>query len=191
MPSTWSLESYDDDFSSNDYYDNKISNATWEDYDRADICIESRSSSVLDTPYVVNYASGCGEPSLHLHFTPQYFLNKERAIYTFGRYDNVLVHEWAHFRYGVFDEYPHKTKENNQEFYINSNGEIEATRCSSSLKGHIRNISDANGKCNGYMPNGLPSIDCNFEDEIVQRDPTSKIGSLMYRPFLNQVKEIT
>ena len=99
----------------------------------------------------------------------------------------VLVHEWAHFRYGVFDEYPHKTLENNQEFYINQEGEVEATRCTSSLGGQIRNISDPNGKCTHFLSNGLPSNDCNFEDDIVERDSTKNVGSLMYRPSLKHL----
>ena len=90
VPNTWSLENYNDDFSNtNEYYETTINNATWENYDRADICIESRSPEVIDTPYVVNYATGCGEPGMHLHFTPEFFINKNRAIYTFGPYDNV------------------------------------------------------------------------------------------------------
>ena len=99
----------------------------------------------------------------------------------------VLVHEWSHFRYGVFDEYPHKTVENNQEFYINDKGEIEATRCNLNLRGHIRNTTNKSGKCEKFMPNGLPSNDCNFEDELKERDHHKQVGSLMYRPFLKQV----
>ncbi len=100
-----------------------------------------------------------------------------------------MVHEWAHFRYGVFDEYPHKTLENNQEFYINDKGEIEATRCNINLKGHIRNTSDIFGKCHKFLANGLPSNECNFEDEIKDRNPSESVGSLMYRPFLKQVNQ--
>lgn len=187
VPNTWQLDSYADDFSEQNYYENKIQNATWENFDRADICIESRSSEVIDTPYVVNYATGCGEPALHLHFTPEYFLNEQRALYTFGPYSNVLVHEWAHFRYGVFDEHPHKTSENNQEFYINERGEVEATRCAATLTGHVRNASDPRGQCRQFMSNGLPSNDCSFEDDVVERDAQAKVGSLMYRPSLKHV----
>ncbi len=124
---------------------------------------------------------------MHLHFTPEYFLNSNRALYTFGPYDSVLVHEWAHFRYGIFDEHPHKTPNNSHEFYINQHGEVEATRCSSSLKGHIQSSSDPSKKCNTFLANGLPSSDCSFVDEVVDRDPEVKIGSLMYKPFLKQL----
>ena len=99
----------------------------------------------------------------------------------------VLVHEWAHFRYGVFDEYPHKTLENNAEFYINSRGEVEATRCSINLSGHVKNLTDKSRKCNGLQSNGLPGIDCIFEADVKEFDPKVQLGSLMYKPYLEQV----
>ena len=110
MPNTWQLDTHAHESSESGEHTaaHSIENATWESFERADICIESRSAQVLDTPYVVNYATGCGEPALHLHFTPEYFVRAQRALHTFGPYGNVLVHEWAHFRYGVFDEYPHR-----------------------------------------------------------------------------------
>lgn len=40
--------------------------------------------------------------------------------------DRTFVHEWAHFRWGVFDEY-----NNNEKFYL-SNGKPQAVRYVSS-----------------------------------------------------------
>ena len=78
--------------------------------------------------------------------------------------------------------------ENSKEFYINPNGEVEATRCSASLSGRIRNASDPDGRCGEFMANGLPSGDCSFEDDVIERDPDARLGSLMYRPSLKHVK---
>ena len=47
----------------------------------------------------------------------------------------VIVHEWGHLRYGVFDEYPTAAESN--YFYSASNGEIEGTRCTFGLKGKV------------------------------------------------------
>ena len=100
----------------------------------------------------------------------------------------MIVHEWSHFRYGIFDEYPHKSSQNNQEFYINPNGELEATRCNQGLTGHIRNTSDPRGECKLFLENGLPSNECNFEpDNELVYDPTKRVASIMYKPFLRQV----
>lgn len=101
----------------------------------------------------------------------------------------VIVHEWSHFRYGVFDEYAYKSIEHNQEFYINSKGEIEATRCSLNLTGQLKSITDPNGKCT-FLENGLPSNECNFESDILPNDPNRRVASIMYKPFLTQVRYI-
>jgi hypothetical protein len=99
----------------------------------------------------------------------------------------VLVHNWAQFRYGVFSESPHKTPENNEEFYFNSKGELEASRCSLELTGYLRNPMASSEKCEDFQSNGLPGINCIFEDDVKPQDSNSRVGSLMYRPFLLQV----
>ena len=88
IPSTWKLETYYDDYN-HDHYDNRINNATWETFNRADICIENRREDIIDIPFVVNYNTKCGQSSLHMHFTPEYFLNEKRAILSYGPYENV------------------------------------------------------------------------------------------------------
>ena len=76
---------------------------------------------------------------------------------------------------------------NNQEFYINEKGEIEATRCNINLTGHILNITDNKEECKVFLENGLPSNECNFESDNKENDPNKRVGSIMYKPFLNQV----
>ena len=163
-------------------------NSTWESYDRADICIEERDEFTIETPFVVNYAAKCGETGFNINLSPDYLLNKNRAIKLYGPYSNVLVHHWAKFRYGVFSEAPHKNVEDNEEFYFNANGEIEATRCNLELTGHIKNPTVHSQICTEFQSNGLPGVNCVFEDDVKPQDSNYKIGSLMYRPFLTQVK---
>ncbi len=90
IPGSWKLENYYDD-SNQDYYDNRIINATWENFNRADICIENRNEDITDIPFVANYNSKCGQSSLHMHFTPEYFLNEKRSIVSYGQYENVNI----------------------------------------------------------------------------------------------------
>jgi hypothetical protein len=164
-----------------------LPNTTWESYDRADFCVEERDDFTIDIPFVVNYASNCGEQASHVKLTPDYFRHKNRVNKLYGPYANVLIHQWAQFRYGVFNEYPHKIIENNEEFYINSKGQIEATRCAMNITGSLKDPTVPNEKCEKFSQNGLPSSDCIFEDDYKRIDPSSKVGSLMYRYFLNQV----
>ena len=108
----------------------------------------------------------------------------------------MLVHEWAHFRYGVFDEHPYKTAEvddSNEEFYLNANGEIEATKCNSNLSGKLYNPLDESRLCEINPLTGLPTRDCVFEDDtedlsseaVQNKDPST--SSLMYKPHLDHV----
>lgn len=88
MPSSWNLEHYFDDFNM-DTYDGRLSNTTWESYDKADICIENRDLFTIDSPFVVNHAVNCGQTGSHINLTPEFFLNKNRAVRMFGPYANV------------------------------------------------------------------------------------------------------
>jgi calcium-activated chloride channel regulator 4 len=97
------------------------------------------------------------------------------------------VHNWASFRYGVFSEVPYKNLDNNEEFYFNTNGDLEATRCNLNITGHLRNPIVHSQICDNFQENGLPSIDCIYEDDIKPKLAEKRIGSLMYKPFLTQV----
>ncbi|ELK31025.1 Calcium-activated chloride channel regulator 4 [Myotis davidii] len=61
------------------------------------------------------------EKGEYIHFTPDVVLGKKQNEY--GPPDRLLVHEWAHLRWGVFDEY-----NDDEPFYSASSKRIEATR---------------------------------------------------------------
>lgn len=211
IPSTWKLEHYYDDFNS-ESYDGRIPNATWQTFDRGDFCIDTRDYFTIDTPLVVNYASGgCGRSASHMSLTAGYFLNKNRATRLYGPYSKVLIHNWAKFRYGVFDEHPSNehtsswsshpsngdaadyqadaTPVVSSKFYLNQRGEIEATRCGLNLAGVIKNPHSPNGVCNEYTINGLPSSECSFQERLDEVSSGQKQASLMYKPFLADLNE--
>lgn len=186
IPNSWSLEYYDD--SNVDLYNGMLPNATWETYERADICVENRDMFTIDTPFVSNYASNCGETGLFINLTPEYFLNKYRSLRLFGPNSNLLVHNWVQFRYGIFPEHSFRDADNAHEFYLNSRGEVEATRCSLNITGSVKNPFSKRHDCE---PNehGLPKPGCIFDDDIVQNDSNKRMGSLMYKPYLTQLNE--
>lgn len=84
------MEHYFDDYNL-DSFDGRLPNTTWESYDKADICIENRDMFTIDRPFVVNHGTKCGETASNINFTPEYFLNKNRAIRLFGPYANVWI----------------------------------------------------------------------------------------------------
>ncbi len=55
-------------------------------------------------PYTVQNG-GCGDRGDLIHVAPEYLENIEYLDNIIGPKGNVFVHEWAKFRYGVFEEY--------------------------------------------------------------------------------------
>ncbi|XP_042609833.1 calcium-activated chloride channel regulator 1-like [Cyprinus carpio] len=95
--------------------------ARTESFEKAHIKIDNANSANNTEPYTKQYGE-CGAEGEYIHFTPEYLLN-DTFIQLYGSRGRVFVHEWAHLRWGVYDEY---SKE--KPFYF-SNGRIEATRC--------------------------------------------------------------
>ncbi|XP_053549878.1 calcium-activated chloride channel regulator 1-like [Bombina bombina] len=102
-----------------------------ETYDKADIIIASPLMKYRDDPYTLQYG-GCGEPGKYIHLTPDFLLD-DRLTKVYGPRGRVFVHEWAHLRWGVYDEY-----NNEAPFYISGSGKVEATRCSLDITGTNR-----------------------------------------------------
>ncbi|KAM9324773.1 LOW QUALITY PROTEIN: uncharacterized protein PAF06_000862 [Gastrophryne carolinensis] len=98
-----------------------------ESYDKADIIVTD-PYIYGDYPYTLQYG-GCGEPGKYVHLTPNFLLN-DQVLQIFGPRGRVFVHEWAHLRWGVFDEY-----NDNIPWYRSKEGKVEATRCPLSLGG--------------------------------------------------------
>ncbi|XP_064416831.1 calcium-activated chloride channel regulator 1-like [Latimeria chalumnae] len=123
------------------------------------IDVPSPTDHVKDNPYVLTKAQ-CGEQGNFIHFTPDYLL-KEEISSPHGPKGRVFVHEWSHFRWGVFDEYPVRPE---QKFYISVAGEPEATRCSKNILGKLCYSGNQQGclPCKLNERTGLPTSQCNF-----------------------------
>ncbi|KAM6199619.1 calcium-activated chloride channel regulator 1-like [Sarcoramphus papa] len=102
-----------------------------ESYDKADIIIADPYMKPVDDPYTLQYG-GCKEKGRYIHFTPNFLLN-DSLTNVYGEKGRVFVHEWAHFRWGVFDEYS-----SDMPFYVSRNSEgasVEATSCPAGVTG--------------------------------------------------------
>ncbi|KAM4021835.1 calcium-activated chloride channel regulator 1-like [Anomaloglossus baeobatrachus] len=115
-------------------------NRTREQYEKADVVIRDMFLSIGDAPYTRQYG-GCGEKGQYIHLTPN-FLLQENVRSFYGPYGKVFVHEWAHLRWGVFEE--HNT---DQPFYISGKHQIEATRCSVNINGTYRRPQSTAHSC--------------------------------------------
>uniref|UniRef100_A0A8C3SCJ6 VWFA domain-containing protein n=1 Tax=Chelydra serpentina TaxID=8475 RepID=A0A8C3SCJ6_CHESE len=158
-----------------------------ESYDKADVIVANPFLKYGDDPYTLQYG-GCGEKGRYIHFTPDFLLNDKLYNIYGSRGTKVFVHEWAHLRWGVFDEY-----NNDAPFYMSANAgtaSVEATRCSASVTGKYRfsnctrNIC-INRQCKYDDRTKLYEAGCKFVPDKIQNAP----ASIMYMQSLPSVVE--
>ncbi|XP_073674204.1 calcium-activated chloride channel regulator 1-like [Garra rufa] len=148
--------------------------ARTESFEKAKIRIDNPNPAYGDEPYTNQYGE-CGAEGEYIHFTPN-FLRDNTLIKPYGSKGRVLVHEWAHLRWGVYDEYSEE-----KPFYY-SNGNIEATRCSKYIKGQFYEGTDST-PCRTDPQTSLPTKDCKFFPNKYQNTHSS----IMFLPSLDSV----
>lgn len=103
------------------------------------------------------------------------------------------MHEWAHLRWGVFDEYP---VGNETKFYFgkNNDGLIKAVKCGKNLGGTraAGYVLDGGtlrpgGVCHINQTTFLPEDKCFFSPD--KNDP-GVTSSLMYSPSITDVSSL-
>ncbi|XP_048015951.1 calcium-activated chloride channel regulator 1-like [Megalobrama amblycephala] len=140
---------------------------------QANIRIDNANPAYGDEPYTLQYGK-CGDEAQYIHFTPN-FLRDDKLIKTYGSRGKVLVHEWAHLRWGVYDEYSEI-----KPFYY-SNGCIKATRCSKNIKGQF--YDESRQPCQTDPQTLLPTKGCKFFPNKYQNTDSS----IMFLPSLDSV----
>ncbi|XP_422360.3 calcium-activated chloride channel regulator 1-like [Gallus gallus] len=135
-----------------------------ESYNKADVIIADPYLKYGDDPYTLQYG-GCAMKGRYIHFTPNFLLDSS-MIKVYGERGRVFVHEWAHLRWGVFDEY-----NNDAPFYVSENARVEPTRCSAGVTGKpvFRN-------CNG---NQCTTRECQYDGQLYE-------AGCVFVPDLNQ-----
>ncbi|XP_078482674.1 calcium-activated chloride channel regulator 3A-1-like [Ciona intestinalis] len=132
-----------------------------ETYDAADVVVTNTNRVRGNIPYVLQ-PGGCGEPGTKIFTTRDYYTN-DTYVESFGQRGKVMVHEWSHYRWGVFDEI---ASGDYAPFYISSTGTIEATRCSLGIHGEnmiVQHNEIVQDVCNYDPQTLLPnSTDCKF-----------------------------
>ncbi|XP_054837920.1 calcium-activated chloride channel regulator 1-like [Eublepharis macularius] len=153
---------------------------TIESYENADVIVADPFLKYGDDPYTLQYG-GCGEQGRYIHFTSN-FLTNDSLHDVYGPRGRVLVHEWAHLRWGVFDEY-----NNDAPFYAAGQNKVEATRCSAKVTGkYVFSTKDGKTRaCKYDHRTQLYEAGCQFIPDRKQRTP----ASIMYMQSLSSVTE--
>ncbi|XP_033110929.1 calcium-activated chloride channel regulator 1-like, partial [Anneissia japonica] len=148
--------------------------AKTETFDRANIRIDYGTSK---GPYT-HVIEGCGKQGQYINLTPQYVRNKKYAESGWGPRDKTAVHEWAHLRWGVFDEYSTTTP-----FFVMEGNKIEETRCSQSVAGVYEDDTSKDKKCTLDPETGVYTKSCKFIPDVKQ---TANV-SIMYKQYLPSI----
>lgn len=114
IPATWKANNY--------------SQVKQESYEKANVIVTDWYGTHGGDPHTLQHR-GCGKEGKYIYFSPDFLLNDDLTT-GYGSRGRVFVHEWAHLRWGVFDEY-----NNEKPFYINGKNQIKVTRCSSDITG--------------------------------------------------------
>ncbi|KAL1471823.1 hypothetical protein MTO96_039701 [Rhipicephalus appendiculatus] len=154
-------------------------------FERSDIRVSASSDPRVDHRPFTLQPRPCGQPGDYIHL-PSEFL-QELDGHTTKEYGNpsyVFVHEWAHLRYGVFDEYGMPGSDKNPELYCDSDGNVKPNVCSEKIAFKVKSASQVD--CSVCEDNAVPK-DCTVEfyqptDELVE-------SSIMFMPYLKNVSE--
>ncbi|XP_060080291.1 calcium-activated chloride channel regulator 3A-1-like, partial [Ylistrum balloti] len=127
---------------------------------KSDVIITSSSIKKRSIPQTRTYG-GCGSQGIHIQLNTD-FLFKDRYPPYWSRSDKFIVHQWATFRWGVFQEYP---SEGEQTFFFSTAfARIDAVKCSILLKGRFY-VNAGNHKflqCQIDPSTGLYKEDCIY-----------------------------
>ncbi|XP_077986825.1 calcium-activated chloride channel regulator 1-like [Glandiceps talaboti] len=155
------------------------------EFDKANVIVDDETHPDYgDGPYVKQLGD-CGEKGEYLHLTPTWILDRTWSEHVYGDSGKVLVHEWGHLQWGLFDEYPTDIKD---QYYVDgSSGKAEATRCSLAITGKSCALNDNERYdiCEPCTtnPEVLPDANCVFLPD----EPNEGTGSYMYASYLESV----
>nr|XP_008107503.1 PREDICTED: calcium-activated chloride channel regulator 1 isoform X2 [Anolis carolinensis] len=154
--------------------------ASRESYVNADIIVAEPFVKYGDGPYTSQY-QGCGKKGRYIHFTSN-FLTNDSLVNIYGSRGRIFVHEWAHLRWGVFEEYSYDAP-----FYSSGINKIEATRCSASITGQYRfaTTGGRTRRCRIERHTELYEPGCLF---IPYKKQTS-LASIMFMQSLSSVSQ--
>ncbi|CAG2113137.1 unnamed protein product [Medioppia subpectinata] len=127
---------------------------------------------------------GCGQPGEYIQLTDGFIesLLDDKASEKFDYPEKHLVHEWAHYRYGVFDEYSADGDPKYPAFYM-ENGTIYPTTCVKGIKGRQE---DMEGKPCKIYAGGQVAPDCRFVPDPMD---TNALASIMFMPHMKSIEK--
>nr|XP_054924630.1 calcium-activated chloride channel regulator 1-like isoform X2 [Dermacentor andersoni] len=149
----------------------------------ADVRVAAANPQYGDTPYTLQ-PRGCGERGEYVHLTPRFLGEMNDSIAeAYGSPAYLLVHEWAHFRYGVFDEYGDPESFRYPSLYCEF-GMVRASACPARVK--FTASTETGEPCRIYKGCRV-STKCKAHFQQSSEDPVT--SSIMFMPYLEGVTD--
>ncbi|XP_049275838.1 calcium-activated chloride channel regulator 3A-1 [Rhipicephalus sanguineus] len=149
----------------------------------ADVRVAAPNPQYGDTPYTLQ-PRGCGERGEYVHLTPRFLSDMNGSIAEAYRSpEYLLVHEWAHFRYGVFDEYGDPESYRYPSLYCEF-GMVRASTCSQRHKFTV--YTDSGEPCRIYKGCRVSS---KCKSRFLRNDKDPVTSSIMFMPYINGVTD--
>ncbi|KAL4226206.1 hypothetical protein ACF0H5_014192 [Mactra antiquata] len=148
--------------------------ATSETISFADVILTNPIRGKRSLPQTRSY-EGCGKQGIHILLTKD-FVDEPRVDPYFNNPAKYLVHSFAQFRWGVFQEYP---EEGEPLFYMSAyTGRPEAIRCTIMIRGLVQKNDTAQTIC--YLEQQAQS-----QGVIASVDPNTGLydSDCLWRPY--------
>ncbi|XP_045199670.2 calcium-activated chloride channel regulator 4A-like [Mercenaria mercenaria] len=136
----------------------------------------------VKSPHTKRKRKKCGDPGWYIYLHTDFLFTKGNTEW--GPHENVIVHEWAHLRWGLFEEYGSKKR---GRFYLD-NGIWNPVRCSGSVSGKVgkgRDCTRATSKCKTTDTSRLINENCKFCPDESQAE--SNLSSILAFNWIDRV----
>ncbi|XP_077494293.1 calcium-activated chloride channel regulator 3A-1-like [Amblyomma americanum] len=164
-------------------------NSSWEPSsnasEKSDVLIDMPTPPYDDRPFT-KQVKPCGEPGEFIHLTPGFLATLTNS--TIKKSINpayVFVHEWAHFRYGVFDDYG-SLNDSRHPLTFCYNNTVRLNACSSRFVFSPRTaegrLCSINKKCRLHR-------NCKVIIKQLELDPVQ--SSIMFMPYYANVSQFS
>ncbi|XP_077497508.1 calcium-activated chloride channel regulator 1-like [Amblyomma americanum] len=147
-------------------------------YEKSDVLIDMPTPPYDDRPFTTQ-VKPCGEPGEFIHLTPGFLATLTNS--TAKRFINpayVFVHEWAHFRYGVFDNYG-SLNDSRHPLTFCYNSTVRLNACSSRL---VFSPRTAEGRLCSINEKCRLRRNCKVIIKQLEHDPVQ--SSIMFMPYV-------
>lgn len=144
----------------------------------AHIRVDAPNPEYGDEPYTLQ-PGACGEPGRYIHLTTDYVLSLKKTQ-TDDKSGKRLIHEWAHLRYGVFDENGYLNDPKYPVFYRDG-AQIFTNACVRNIRGTMVKLEG--GPCDITEGNDIDLKNCTF----IPFDDNEVKASLMFKPYVPSI----